>query len=110
MGHFGHWLRIQADSRCFSSSPSFSLRSEPCLEPVPPSPVTVRRLIPRAELPLTPYAVLDSTSGKPAPDMRIRLDRLNTSGFALLASGCVGSPSRVAVEGGEEANREAFAG
>lgn len=34
-------------------------------------------------------AVLDSTSGKPAPEMRIRLDRLNTTGFVLQAQGCV---------------------
>ncbi|GAA5866776.1 hypothetical protein JCM3774_001797 [Rhodotorula dairenensis] len=31
--------------------------------------------------------VLDSTSGKPAPEMRIRLDRLNTTGFVLQAQG-----------------------
>lgn len=35
--------------------------------------------------------MLDSTSGKPAPDMRIRLDRLNTTGFVLQAQGCVPS-------------------
>ncbi|BGP23416.1 transthyretin/hydroxyisourate hydrolase family protein [Rhodotorula toruloides] len=38
--------------------------------------------------------VLDSTSGKPAPDMRIRLDRLNTTGFVLQAQGMTDSDGR----------------
>lgn len=45
---------------------------------------------PYAHLKLTwtlSIAVLDSTSGKPAPEMRIRLDRLNTTGFVLQAQG-----------------------
>ncbi|BGO90234.1 hypothetical protein NBRC10512v2_002281 [Rhodotorula toruloides] len=38
--------------------------------------------------------VLDSTSGKPAPDMRIRLDRLNTTGFVLQAQGMTDNDGR----------------
>lgn len=69
------------------SLPSRSLPSPAMVSslPSPPSPLT-------AVLTLLVPPVLDSTSGKPAPDMRIRLDRLNTSGFVLLASGSVFSP------------------
>ncbi|KAM0754333.1 Hydroxyisourate hydrolase [Meredithblackwellia eburnea MCA 4105] len=38
--------------------------------------------------------VLDSTNGKPAPEMRIRLDRLNTTGFTLLAQGVTDGDGR----------------
>ncbi|GAA5884490.1 hypothetical protein JCM6882_005272 [Rhodosporidiobolus microsporus] len=38
--------------------------------------------------------VLDSTSGKPAPEMRIRLDRLNTTGFVLQAQGMTDTDGR----------------
>lgn len=38
--------------------------------------------------------VLDSTSGKPAPDMRIRLDRLQASGFALVTQGVTDNDGR----------------
>ncbi|GAA5939634.1 hydroxyisourate hydrolase [Sporobolomyces koalae] len=38
--------------------------------------------------------VLDSTSGKPAPDMRIRLDRLNTTGFVLQGQGMTDKDGR----------------
>ncbi|GAA5868699.1 hypothetical protein JCM8547_003787 [Rhodosporidiobolus lusitaniae] len=38
--------------------------------------------------------VLDSTSGKPAPEMRIRLDRLNTTGFVLQAQGMTDNDGR----------------
>jgi hypothetical protein len=67
------------------SLPSPAMVSSLPSPPSPPSPLT-------AVLTLLVPPVLDSTSGKPAPDMRIRLDRLNTSGFVLLASGSVFSP------------------
>ncbi|GAA6019468.1 hypothetical protein JCM10207_001399 [Rhodosporidiobolus poonsookiae] len=38
--------------------------------------------------------VLDSTSGKPAAEMRIRLDRLNTTGFVLQAQGVTDTDGR----------------
>ncbi|GAA5936643.1 hypothetical protein JCM3775_000154 [Rhodotorula graminis] len=48
---------------------------------------------PPARSPITCH-VLDSTSGKPAPEMRIRLDRLNTTGFVLQAQGITDKDGR----------------
>ncbi|GAA5960121.1 hypothetical protein JCM21900_002408 [Sporobolomyces salmonicolor] len=52
--------------------------------------------MPPARPPQSPITchVLDSTSGKPAPDMRIRLDRLNTTGFVLQSQGVTDSDGR----------------
>ncbi|GAA5898959.1 hydroxyisourate hydrolase [Sporobolomyces salmoneus] len=51
---------------------------------------------PAAPAPRSPITchVLDSTTGKPAPDMRIRLDRLNTSGFVLQGQGITDKDGR----------------
>ncbi|GAA5853563.1 hypothetical protein JCM3766R1_003130 [Sporobolomyces carnicolor] len=46
-----------------------------------------------ARSPITCH-VLDSTTGRPAPDMRIRLDRLNTSGFVLQGQGTTDKDGR----------------
>ncbi|GAA6037956.1 hypothetical protein JCM8097_009508 [Rhodosporidiobolus ruineniae] len=54
-----------------ANAPSVKQKMVPA--PPPKSPITCH--------------VLDSTSGKPAPEMRIRLDRLNTTGFVLQAQG-----------------------
>ncbi|GAA5967134.1 hypothetical protein JCM11641_000450 [Rhodosporidiobolus odoratus] len=52
--------------------------------------------MPPAPAPRSPITchVLDSTSGKPAADMRVRLDRLNTTGFVLQAQGVTDSDGR----------------
>ncbi|TNY18532.1 hypothetical protein DMC30DRAFT_355392 [Rhodotorula diobovata] len=52
--------------------------------------------MPPAPPPRSPITchVLDSTSGKPAPEMRIRLDRLNTTGFVLQAQGMTDNDGR----------------
>ncbi|GJN87370.1 hypothetical protein Rhopal_000319-T1 [Rhodotorula paludigena] len=59
-----------------------SAASRPKMVPAPP-----------ARSPITCH-VLDSTSGKPAPEMRIRLDRLNTTGFVLQAQGMTDNDGR----------------
>ncbi|GAA6061618.1 hypothetical protein JCM10212_000960 [Sporobolomyces blumeae] len=63
-----------------SSGPSTS--AAPLAAPAPP-----------ARSPITCH-VLDSTSGKPAPDMRVRLDRLNTTGFVLQGQGMTDKDGR----------------
>ncbi|GAA5950298.1 hypothetical protein JCM3765_004494 [Sporobolomyces pararoseus] len=61
-----------------------------------PSSATQQAPQPSAPAPRSPITchVLDSTTGKPAPDMRIRLDRLNTTGFVLQGQGTTDKDGR----------------
>ncbi|GAA6017874.1 hypothetical protein JCM11491_001200 [Sporobolomyces phaffii] len=63
-----------------TSNQSNSAIPRPPQSPAPRSPITCH--------------VLDSTCGKPAPEMRIRLDRLNTSGFVLQGQGVTDKDGR----------------
>ncbi|GAA6059444.1 hypothetical protein JCM10212_005383 [Sporobolomyces blumeae] len=63
------------------------------LEAAPPAPPAPP--VQPARCPITCH-VLDSTSGKPAAEMRVRLDRLTTSGFILQGQGSTDRDGRCA--------------